>query len=100
MTAAGVRGERSFAKQPASFGTIGASTKNRKGERENVMPRSRRGRGEGSIYQRGDGIWTTSISLGYDGNGKRLRRVLYGDSKAEVQQKLRRHDLGTLTGSA
>jgi integrase len=53
------------------------------------MSRKRRGRGEGSVYQRADGLWTTSISLGYDGAGKRLRRVLYGASKAEVLGKLK-----------
>ena len=37
------------------------------------MARKRRGRGEGSIHQRADGLWEAKISLGYDGNGKRRR---------------------------
>src|SRR5262245_39147907 len=53
------------------------------------MARRRRGRGEGAIFQRGDGLWTASLSLGYDENGRRRRRVVYGATKQEVQEKLR-----------
>jgi integrase len=53
------------------------------------MARKRRGRSEGSIYQRGDGQWTASVSIGYDVNGKRRRRTVYGVTKKEVQDKLR-----------
>jgi integrase len=64
------------------------------------MARKRRGRSEGSIFQRGDGQWVGSVSLGYDGAGKRKRRTVYGESKAEVQHKLRAlqasADAGTL----
>src|SRR5215475_9889361 len=52
------------------------------------MARKRRGRSEGSIFQRADGQWVGSISLGYDGTGKRKRRTVYGGSKKEVQEKL------------
>jgi integrase len=52
------------------------------------MARKRRGRGEGSIFQRGDGLWTATVSLGYDGNGRRKRRTVYGETKKEVQDKL------------
>lgn len=51
--------------------------------------RKRRGRNEGSIFQRKDGTWTASVSLGYDEHGKRRRRTVYGASKQEVQDKLR-----------
>jgi integrase len=54
------------------------------------MARKRRGRSEGSIFQRADGQWVGSISLGYDGNGKRKRRTVYGATKAQVQEKLRK----------
>src|SRR4051794_22495920 len=54
------------------------------------MGRSRRGRGEGSIYQRADGKHCASVSLGYDGKGKRKRRTIYGVTKQEVAQKLRK----------
>lgn len=54
------------------------------------MPkRKRRGRGEGSVYQRADGVWTTAITNGYGADGRRRRRVLYGKTKGEVLEKLR-----------
>jgi integrase len=53
------------------------------------MGRKRRGRGEGSIYQRADGLYVSSVSLGYDGTGKRRRKTVYGRTKVEVQEKLR-----------
>jgi integrase len=52
------------------------------------MAHKRRGRGEGSIYQRADGLYVSSVSLGYDGNGKRRRKAVYGKTKAEVLEKL------------
>jgi hypothetical protein len=52
------------------------------------MARKRRGRGEGAIYRRADGQWCSCVSLGYDENGKRKRRVVYGATKQEVQEKL------------
>ena len=56
----------------------------------------KRADGEGSIYKRiisrKDGTsytrWETAYQLGYDGNGKRKRKVLYGRSQAEVLEKL------------
>lgn len=38
----------------------------------------RRGNGEGSIYRRSDGKWCATLAVGYDQNGKRKRRYLYG----------------------
>ncbi|MHB1424798.1 MAG: tyrosine-type recombinase/integrase [Gemmataceae bacterium] len=52
------------------------------------MTRKRRGRNEGGVYQRADGLWVGSLSLGYDGKGKRTRRIVYGESKKQVQNKL------------
>lgn len=52
------------------------------------MARKRRGRGEGSIYQRADGTWCGSISSGYTANGKRRRHTAYGKTKKEVQDRL------------
>jgi integrase len=53
------------------------------------MMRKRRGRGENGIYRReSDGRWVGSLSLGHDGGGKRVRRVVYGGTKREVQDKL------------
>lgn len=53
------------------------------------MARSRRGRGEGSIYQRGDGYWCANVSAGYSDTGTRRRKTVYGSTKGEVQEKLR-----------
>lgn len=49
---------------------------------------NRRGRHEGSIYQRRDGLWVASLSLGARA-GKRRRRTMYGRTKSEVLAKLR-----------
>lgn len=49
----------------------------------------RRGRGEGSIYRRKDGRWAGEVFLGYSEDGKRLRKVVYGQTQAEVLEKLR-----------
>jgi integrase len=49
---------------------------------------ARRGNGEGSIFQRGDGRWCARVTIGYDANGKRKRRDVYGWTKKEVQDKL------------
>lgn len=49
----------------------------------------RRGRGEGSIYERPDGRWAASVGIGFRG-GKRVRRQFYGATKREVQDKLNR----------
>lgn len=61
--------------------------------------RSRRGRSEGSIYQRKDGLWVGCISLGTHA-GRRTRRTVYGHTKGEAAEKLRqlqsRADAGQL----
>ena len=59
----------------------------------------RRGNGEGSIYQRADGRWCATLTLGYNAVGKRNRRVVYGDTKKEVQDKLTRLQSKKLDGS-
>ena len=48
----------------------------------------RRGHGEGSLYQRGNGRWTATIVVGRNSAGKRIRRNVYGKTKHEVQEKL------------
>lgn len=55
-------------------------------------PRQRRGHGDGSIYERvvaGKVQYVGQISLGRDGNGKRLRRAVHGATRAEVRTKLK-----------
>ena len=62
------------------------------------MARKRRGRDEGSIYQRSDGVWAASVSLGYDAEGKRIRKVVYGKTKKEVREKLSAIQQDALSG--
>jgi len=56
------------------------------------MPRERkvrrRGRGEGSITRRKDGLYQASVSLGRRPDGSRHREFVYARSKAEVIEKL------------
>jgi integrase len=47
----------------------------------------KRGQGEGSIYKRKDGLWAAAVNLGYQG-GKLRRKVYYGKTREEVQEKL------------
>ena len=52
-----------------------------------VIEKSRRPNGEGSIYQRKDGLWTGAITITQtDGNFK--RKIVYGHSETEVSKKL------------
>ena len=52
------------------------------------MKTRRRGRGEGAIFQRADGVWCATITIGYDEVGRRRRRTVYGSSKEEVRPQL------------
>ena len=49
---------------------------------------SRRGKGEGSIYKRDDGVWIGAIGLGWNG-GKRMRKVVSAPTRGEVVKRLR-----------
>jgi len=49
----------------------------------------KRGPNEGTIFKRADGRWCAQPSLGYV-NGKRHRPTIYGQSYAEVRDKLAR----------
>lgn len=50
--------------------------------------RSRRGRGEGSVYQRADGYWVGAIDLGWV-NGKHIRKTKSATTKTELLAKLK-----------
>jgi hypothetical protein len=52
------------------------------------MAQRRRGHGEGSVYKREDGVWCASIDLGVV-NGKRRRKMVYGQTRKEVVEKLK-----------
>lgn len=65
---------------------------------------TRRGRGEGSVFERADGTWQGAVTIGYDENGKQRRKTVYGKTQAEVLVKVaevkQQLSLGTLTKSA
>ena len=48
----------------------------------------RRSNGEGSIFRRSNGKWCGQIGLGYDINGIRKRKTVFGSTRAEVAKKL------------
>lgn len=48
---------------------------------------SKRCNGEGSIYQRKDGKWMGSITIGRDKSGKLIRKAVYGKTKRKLLQK-------------
>jgi integrase len=52
------------------------------------MAKKRRGNSEGSIYRTKDGRWRAAIHVGWHHDGKRLRKVLSGKTRAEVAAKL------------
>jgi len=62
--------------------------------------RTRRGRGDGSIHQRKDGLWTAILDIGADDHGKRQRQQLYARTRTEVQQKLRDLQLDVAAGKS
>lgn len=50
--------------------------------------RHRRGNGEGSVFERSDGRWAATISVGRSENGRLKRRTVYAKTKREVLDKL------------
>jgi len=68
------------------------------------MAAKKRGTGEGNVYKRSDGRWVGRLSLGFDQNGKRLRKVVYGLTQKEVNDKLdnlkqqRKHGAKSIVG--
>lgn len=49
---------------------------------------TRRGNNEGSVFQRADGCWCAVVNIGYDRDGKRVRKTFYGKTRAEVAVKM------------
>lgn len=62
----------------------------------------KRANGEGTITKRKDGRWQAAITIGYDANGKQMRKTLYGRSQAAVREQLDRlkRTLGTTDPTA
>lgn len=50
----------------------------------------RRGNREGSVFKRRDGRWVGQISLGYDRDGRLIRKTVYGKTRQEVHERLLR----------
>jgi integrase len=48
---------------------------------------AKRGQNEGSIFKRQDGRWVAQVDLGWQ-NGKRQRKVYYGETRKAVQEQL------------
>ncbi len=53
-----------------------------------VVSKTRRGNNEGCITQRKDGRWAGIVTIGYDENGKQIRKSVYGKTRMEVANKL------------
>ena len=56
---------------------------------------AKRGRGEGSVYKKTQTVkgkvyvsWEAQVTVGFDENGKRVRKSFSGKTKAEVQKKM------------
>ena len=48
----------------------------------------RRKNGEGTIYQRPNGLWVCEITLGFDADGKRLKKTLSSMDLEKLQKKI------------
>ena len=60
----------------------------------------RRGAGEGAVYRRkSDGLFCAAITVGYDANGKRKRRVVSSRTKGETLRKLAALQAAAYTGT-
>ena len=57
-------------------------------KQKRVVSKTRRANNEGSIYQRSDGRWTGMVTVGYDDDGKQMRKSVYGKTRLEVSKKL------------
>lgn len=55
------------------------------------MTYNRRERGSGSISQRKDGTWTARVTVGFNANGKRKVKALYGKTESEVRKKMKEY---------
>lgn len=53
-----------------------------------VVKKYKRANGEGTIYQRKDGRWAGAVTVGYDENGKQIKKTVYGRNQTEVAKKL------------
>lgn len=60
---------------------------------------SKKANGDGAVYYSDTKQkWVGQITLGYDENGKRKRKTVYGTTKTEVKKKLKQIEIGIYTG--
>lgn len=60
----------------------------------------RRSKGDGAIYfDEKRGLYVGQINLGYDENGKRKRKTVYGKTKTEVKEKVKSVEFQVYTGT-
>lgn len=59
-----------------------------KGDSVKKKKKKKRGHGEGSIYQRKNGLWAASIQIGTDESGKPIIKYFYSKEQKEVVNKL------------
>jgi integrase len=64
------------------------------------VTRARRGRGESSVYRRKDKRWCAVISSGWREDGRRARTYLYGKTKQDVLDALRKASPNSGKGNA
>jgi len=64
-----------------------------------VVKKTRRGKGEGSIYKRKDGRWSAYQHIGYTEKGHEKRKYFYGRTRQEVRNKLQKYQLRGLAGN-
>ena len=58
------------------------------------MANKKRANGDGAIFfNETKKKWVGQITLGYDENGKRKRKTVYGTTKSEVKQKLKQIEI-------
>ena len=53
-----------------------------------VVNKTKRTNGEGSIFQRKDGRWVGTITVGYDEKGQQKKKSVYGKNQTDVAKKL------------
>ena len=63
-----------------------------KGDSVKKKKKKKRGHGEGSIYQRKNGLWAASIQIGTDESGKPIIKYFYSKEQKEVVNKLNEFD--------
>ena len=57
-------------------------------KKNKVVNKTRRANNEGSIFQRKDGRWAGYVSMGFDEEGKPIRKIIYGKNQTEIAKKL------------